>query len=471
MSASPARSLVVIGGGIGGYTAAIRAARAGLDVTLVEKVRLGGTCLNIGCIPTKSLLHHARRFRAVQDSQDFGVDPDTLSVDFDTLMAHKAAAVAKLVGGVETLVRRNKIRLVGGTAAFRDAATLEIAESGERLTADAFIIATGSEPILPDLPGIDLAGVVTSEGVLSLPSLPRRLLIVGGGVIGVEFAQIFVSLGVAVTLVERLDRILAEEDADIAAALADSLGRQGVTILTSASVSEIASTEASLVTRLSLDGRHEAIDADTVLIAVGRRPLTQGLGLERIGVATERNAIATDDGCRTAISHIYAIGDARGGLLLAHKAAAEAECAVSNLLGKPSTMAPAVIPRAVYTSPGVAAAGLTEAEARVRHAAIRVGRFPFSASGKATADGAEDGFVKIVADAETQQILGISMIGEAVTELLGEATLAVQMELTLEALAHTVHAHPTFGEALAEAAYEAMDAGAIHLPPRSRPKA
>ncbi len=466
MTMAAPRHLVVIGGGIGGYTAAIRAAREGLAVTLIEAGALGGTCLNVGCIPTKSLLHQAHQFRQLAALTHFGVDPASLKVDFGVVMRKKDQAVQKLVRGVATLVKRNRITLVQGSAEFVDARTLRVRETGALLSADLIVIASGSEPIVPPIPGVELDGVVTNEGALALTTLPRRVLIIGGGVIGVEFAQIFSDLRVQVTVVEKMERLVPEEDADVTAVLQRSLARHDVDIVTGSSVSAIRRVDSGLSVSCSTPAGEREVVADCVLVAVGRRPRWKDLAPERAGITLQGGAIVTDDYCRTVVDHVYAVGDVRGGLLLAHKAAAEAECAVAHMLGQAWSMATRLVPRAVYTAPEIAAVGLTEAQARAQHPRLKIGRFPFSASGKAIASEDTDGFVKIMADGDTDQVVGIAMVGPDVTNLLGEATLVLQMELTLPALMETIHAHPTLTEALMEAAHDAFDGGAIHLPPR-----
>lgn len=461
------KKLVVIGGGVGGYTAAIRAARDGLDVTLVERGELGGTCLNAGCIPTKSLLHQAQVFRQAGTLGHFGIDPARLTLAIGVVMGKKNEAVAKLVGGVNTLVRRNRITLVKGSAEFTGPRMLRIRETGAALVADVVVIASGSEPVLPPIPGVDLEGVVTSDGALAISVLPRQVLIVGGGVIGVEFAQIFSDFRVQVTVVEKLERLVAEEDAETTAVLQRCLVRNGVDIVTGGTVQAIRRKGAQLAVGFSTAAGAREVTVDMVLVAVGRKPRLGELALDKAGIRVQGGAIQTDDRCRTNVAQVYAVGDVRGGLLLAHKAAAEAECAIADITGHPTTMTGRAIPRAVYTTPEIAAVGLTEAEARSTYPKLKVGRFPFSASGKAISTGHVEGFVKIVADGATDQVVGISMVGPDVTNLLGEATLAVQMELTLPALMETVHAHPTLTEALMEAAHDAYDGGAIHLPPRA----
>jgi dihydrolipoamide dehydrogenase len=338
-----------------------------------------------------------------------------------------------------------------------------VRETGARLSADHIVIATGSRPVLPPIPGMDLPGVMDSAGALALTQLPASVLILGGGVIGVEFAQIFSRFGVTVTLVEQQERMLVQEDPELVEVLQRQLAADTVQCHFNVSIVRVEQMGTQLVATLA-DGRRLA--AEKVLVATGRRPCTEGLGLDRIGLQLDAGAIVTNEHGQTSIAHIYAVGDVQGGQLLAHKATAQAEAAVAHLRGHGRGTAGLAIANAVYTSPEIASVGLSEAQARQRHATVKVGRFPFNANGRALAMKSGQGFVKVIADADTDQILGISMVGPEVTQLLGEATLAVQMELTLSALMETVHAHPTLSEALMEASNDAFNGGAIHLPPR-----
>ncbi len=458
------KRLIVVGGGIGGYTAAIRAARNGIATTLVEKDALGGTCLNVGCIPTKSLLHNARAFRNRASSSVFRNGERECEPNLAHLMDQKEAAVSRLVRGVEALVKRNAITLVKGTAALNGPHSIRIVESGDVLEADVIVLATGSTPIRPPITGHDLPGVIFSDDAIALQILPKQVVIVGGGVIGVEFCQMFSDLGASVTIVELSDRILGGEHPELVDVLAETV--QGFSIRTGCRVQGIVREVDGLAVRVEHAGAVQDLKSDLVLLAVGRKPNLIP-GLETAGVVHSNGAIKVDQWQRTNVPSIYAVGDVCGGPLLAHKAAAEAEAAVAHLQGHGPSMYERAIPRAVYTSPEVASVGLSESEARAR-GPVRVGRFPFASNGKALVSGHAEGLVKVVADAEHEQILGVHMVGPEVTNLLGEATLAVQMELTLAALADTIHAHPTLSEALAEAAQDARDCGAIHLPPRKR---
>ena len=457
--------LLVIGGGVGGYTAAIRAARSGLKVMLIEAGELGGTCLNRGCIPTKSLLQQGHDFRRAQGMRAFGIEPGSLRLNFAAVRQQKDQVVAQLVQGVRSLVRKNRIELLSGMAELVDAHTARIRGSDQRIHFKRLLLATGSEPAGLAVPGVNLPGVINSDQALELTELPASVLILGGGVIGLEFAQIYSDFGVAVTVVESQAALIAQEDPDIVAVLQQALVRQGVVFQLGASATAIQAQGRQLQVKLKIGSKAQVLAADQVLVAVGRRPLSRGLGLERVGIKLEGQAVLVDDVCRTGVPHIYAVGDVCGGPMLAHRAGAQAEVAVAHMLGQVRSQQALVIPRAVYTSPEIATVGLTETQAREQGLKLKVGRFPFAASGKALAMGQAQGFVKVIADAHTEQVLGVGMVGPEVTQLLGEATLAVQMELTLLALMQTVHAHPTLTEALMEAAHDAHDGAAIHLPP------
>lgn len=463
--------LLVIGGGVGGYTAAIRAARSGIKVVLIEAGELGGTCLNRGCIPTKSLLQQGHDFRRAQGMHAFGLQADSLHLNYALVRQQKDQVVAQLVQGVRSLVRKNRIELLSGMAELEDAHTARILGSDQRVSFKRLLIATGSEPAGLAVPGVNLPGVINSDQALTLSELPASVLILGGGVIGLEFAQIYSDFGVPVTVAEARTALIAQEDPDIVAVLQQALARQGVAFHLGAAATSIQAHGQQLQVQLQIDGRAHSLVAHQVLVAVGRRPLSRGLGLERLGVELQGQAVLIDDVCRTNLAHVYAVGDVCGGAMLAHRASAQAEVAVAHMLGQVRSQGALVIPRAVYTSPEIATVGLTETQARAQGLSLKVGRFPFAASGKALAMGQAQGFVKVIADAQTEQVLGVGMVGPEVTQLLGEATLAVQMELTLPALMQTVHAHPTLTEALMEAAHDAHDGAAIHLPPILQPPA
>lgn len=459
------RHIVVVGGGIGGYTAAIRAARHDFKVTLIEDKDIGGTCLNVGCIPTKSLLHNSAMIRALPHHLGLAAQDSSIEVPpsaFANLTQQKSATVERLVGGVQMLLRRNKIEHIQGRAEFTGPRSLRIVGADKTIKADIVVIATGSIVAIPPIPGTDIPSVIISDDAIALAERPSRLAILGGGVIGVEFAQIFANLGTEVTIVEIADRILPEEDREAADLMAKLLTARGVTIRTGVKAIKIDKHKNGAA--LVLEGG-DRIEADKVLLATGRIPNTARLGLEKAGIRSDRGAIIVDDRMRTNVAGVYAVGDATGGPLLAHRAAAQAEGALADCLGHSvPPMSALAMPRAIYTQPEMASVGLTEEQAKAQ-GNIKVGRFPFAANGKALIGGEAEGFVKVIADARHEQILGIIMVGPDVTSLLGEATLAVQMELNLPALMYTIHAHPTLSEALVEAAHDAYDGGAIHQPP------
>jgi|TARA_B110000211_G_C14074581_1_gene551468 dihydrolipoamide dehydrogenase len=460
------KHLIVVGGGVGGYTAAIRAARHGLQVTLVEGGELGGTCLNVGCIPTKSLLHNSAAIRGLPYTSALAARKNNVENSRNVLanlIREKSKSVEKLVSGVQMLLRRNKITHVSGKAVFTGPKTLKIVGTDKTIAGDVIVIATGSVVTLPPISKIDIKEVITSDDAINLVELPDSIAIMGGGAIGVEFAQIFANLGAEVTLLEMADRILSDEDPEATNLIAKTLSAQGVTIRTGVKVSRISKVKGGVI--LDLEGCDNNIKADKVLLATGRKPNIEGLGLAAAGIEMHEGAIKVDDHLRTNVSGVYAVGDVTGGPLLAHRAAAQAECAVGHYLGhNVPPMSTLAMPRAVYTQPELASVGLTEEQAQAQ-GDIKVGRFPFSANGRAVVIGKPSGFVKIIADARHEQILGIVMVGPDASNLLGEATIAVQMELTLSVLMYTIHAHPTLSEALVEAAHDAHDGGAIHQPP------
>lgn len=459
------RKITVIGAGPGGYPAAIRAAQLGLRVTLVESGGIGGTCLNRGCIPTKFLLKAAREYRDIARHLR-GAAP---APDLAGMIRRKEEVVRQLSAGTSSLLARNGVRVVSGTASFAGRRTVRILESGELIEASAAIVASGSEPVRPPVEGINLPGVIDSDQALELSDLPGSLVIIGGGVIGVEFAQIFAMLGARVSILEALPRILFGEDEDVSAALQKALAAMGVAVRAPARVTGIAREGDGLAVSFDEEGKAWTLKADRVLVAAGRRPRLAGLGLEEIGVRTSsRGAIEVDDTLETAVAGLFAVGDAAGGLMLAHKASMEGERAAENIVGPKRTASYAAIPRVVYTSPEVACVGLRESEARERCGEVVAGRFPFSMSGRAVLEGAHQGFVKVVAEAETGCVLGVSIVGAQAGHLIGEAALAIRLEATLEDLVETVHPHPTLSEAIREAALDARGR-AVHMPPRAAP--
>ena len=458
--------VVVIGGGPGGYVAAIRAAQLGKKVALVERDRLGGVCLNWGCIPTKALLRNAEVVSLVQHSAEFGVQVEGVTIDYRRAQTRSRQVAEKLSRGVAYLMRKNGVTEFSGTARLRSATQIAVQSNdgdGFTLQADFIILATGSRERL--LPGIDVDGrrVWTSYEALQVEEIPSSLIVIGAGAVGVEFASLFATYGTTVTLVEMLPALLPVEDAEIAAQLERAFRHRGIQILTGTTVEhvEVGSDRVGVVTT-SPQGSKE-LAAAALLMAIGRVPNTEELGLETAGVALERRFIQVNARQQTSVPHIYAIGDAAGPPLLAHKAMAEGMIAAEHLAGHaPKPLEHANIPSCTYCHPQVASIGLTEAQARAGGRELKIGKFPLRASGKALAMGESEGLVKLIADATYGEILGVHIIGPEATEMIAEVAALKTLEATLDELIVTVHAHPTLAEALLEAAL-AAEGRAIHL--------
>jgi dihydrolipoamide dehydrogenase len=457
--------IIVIGGGPGGYVAAIRAAQLGGNVTLLERARLGGTCLNVGCIPTKALLHTAEVYQTAKTGADCGVIAD-VKLDFVKTQQHKETIVKKLVGGVKGLLAANRVAVVAGTAFFRDAQHLQVVnEKGEAsvLTADNIIIATGSIPMMPPIPGIDSSRCIDSTDALNLATIPKSLLIVGGGVIGVEIATIYNTLGCKVTIVEMQPAVLPMIDPELTKLLATTLQGQGVAIYTSSQVKAITESGELAQVRLKLqDGQDLDLAVEKVLVCVGRKVNTEQLNLNAAGLKEDRGKIIVDDRMRTNVEGVYAIGDCTGGSMLAHVASAQGEIAAENALGHDNTFDIKTCPSCIYTNPEIAAVGLTEQQAEQQGLEYTVGRFPLTANGKSLIMGSQ-GLIKLVAGKKYGEILGVQIIGPRATDLIAECALAIGMEATWDEIAATIHAHPTVSEAIREAAL-AAGRRAIHIP-------
>jgi dihydrolipoamide dehydrogenase len=456
------RDLVVIGSGPGGYVAALRAAQLGLAVTVVEKdALLGGTCLHRGCIPTKALLHTADLLEEARHGGSLGVDCSEPKLDLGRAHQHKQKVVRKNAKGIESLFRKNKIEVAPGRGRLDGARRVVVASDGGERAIDTrrVLLATGSAVRgLPFLP-FDGERVLSSDHILELATVPARLAILGAGAVGVEFASMFATFGSKVTLIEMLPRVLPLEDEEISAALEKALAKRGIEILTSTGAIGARVGATSVV--LELERR--PLEADAVLVAVGRRPVTEGLGLEAAGVETERGFIKVDRFMRTAVAEVYAIGDVVPTPQLAHLASAEGILAVEHMAGlEPRPIDYDQVPSCTYGDPEVASIGLTEAKARERGWDTAVGRFPFAASGKAAILGRGDGFVKVVRDTRHDQLLGVHVIGPRATELIGEAGMALRLESTVEDLERAIHPHPTLSEAMMEAARVAAGRG-LHI--------
>jgi dihydrolipoamide dehydrogenase len=489
--------VVIVGGGPGGYPAAIRAAQLGLRTALVDKERPGGVCLNWGCIPTKAMLRSAEVLETMQHSADYGVLADNVRLDYSAVLKRKDRVVKTLTDGVAVLLKANGVTVVNGHARFTGPTAVEVVAVGDpplgaggplynappapdgrpraRLEGRNLIVATGSTPVLLPIPGIDLRGVVTSDGAFLLPEVPRRIVIIGASAVGAEWATMFHAFGADVTLVELLPTLLPAEDADMGKTLARSFAKRGIKVQTGRTVTEIAEAgrrraAALRVTVADPDGQHpEQVDADVVLVGVGRRPNTEGLDLERTGVATdERGWIQVDEQLRTSVPGVYAIGDVTGRVLLAHVAHHQGLVAAGVIAGHAERMDYKAVPAATFTHPEVASVGLTEAEAEQAGYDVVVGRFPFAALGRAQSFGATEGLVKVVAERRYGEVLGVHIIGPSASDLIPEGVLAMQLEATLTDIADTIHAHPTLGEGTMEAAMVALGLPVHVAPPRRR---
>jgi dihydrolipoamide dehydrogenase len=451
--------VVVIGGGPGGYVAALRAAQLGAKAAVVERDRVGGTCLVRGCIPTKALLQSAELYTLAKAGAPFGVVSDKIGLDWSAALGRKTEVVDKLVKGVEGLLKAGGVTLVQGTACLAGKGVVDV--SGERIQAKDIVIATGSAIARIPLKGAELT--IDSDQILELKEIPGRLAIIGGGVVGMEFAAMFAALGTKVTVFEMLPQVLPMVDADLVTVYAKHLAGLGGEIHTDAKVEEVGKHKGGLQVRFSSGGKGGSIDADQVLLAVGRVPYTQGLEAEKAGVKLERGRVVVDEHLHTSADGIWAVGDVIGGIMLAHVASYEGVCAIENIVGGGNRVPDYhAAPNCIYTDPEIAHVGLGEKEAKEKGIDVKVGRFPFTASARALTLGQPEGFVKVVAEASTGRLLGAHIIGPRATDLIAEATLAVQNGLTLEQIDLTIHAHPTLPESLMEAALAAQGR-AIHI--------
>ena len=462
--------LVIIGGGPGGYIAAIKAAQLGLKTACVEKRgTLGGTCLNVGCIPSKALLHASEVYESAKHSMAaLGVKAEGVSLDLDTMMAHKAKTVGDLTKGIEFLFKKNKVDYKIGTGKITGTATVEVtANDGavETLSTKNILIATGSDVI--NLPGIEIdeTRIVSSTGALSLTKVPDHLAIIGGGVIGLELGSVWGRLGAKVTVIEYLDRITPGMDNEVSKQFQRVLTKQGFVFKLSSKVTgaKLTKTGVDLTVEPAAGGAAETVSADVVLVAIGRKPYTAGLGLDAAGVALDaKGRVATDKNFRTNVPNIYAIGDVIIGPMLAHKAEDEGVAVAEIIAGKHGHINYDAIPSVVYTAPEIASVGKTEEELKAAGIAYTIGKFPFSANSRAKANRDTEGFVKILADAKTDKVLGCHIIGPDAGTLIAEVVLAIEFGASSEDIARTCHAHPTLNEAVRDAAL-ASSIGAIRM--------
>ena len=453
--------VAIIGSGPAGYTAAIRAGQYGLKTALIEKDGfLGGTCLHVGCIPTKALLFNAELRDHLKDAKEFGIEGvDARTLDWGAVQERKSKIVAKHAKGLEFLMKKNKVDTVRGYGQLTGPAqngifTLELTNDGKtsHLKAKNVLLATGSEArMLPGLPADDR--VLTNIEILSLKEMPKSLVIVGAGAVGVEFASIYRSFGCEVTIVEMLPRLVPVEDEEVSKELSRVYRKRGINFHTSAKVEKVEKTKAGIAVTITVDGKQQRMEAEKILIAVGRKPRTENVGLEKTKIKPERGFIQTDSWMHTAEPGVYAVGDiVLGSPQLAHVGAMEALVAVAKIAGKPcKPINPEHIPGATYCHPEIGSVGLTESKAREAGYNVKVGKFPFTANSRASIVGQHEGFIKIVSDADYGEILGVHIIGPQATELIAEAVVALELEATVEDLMWTIHAHPTLAEAMLDA--------------------
>ncbi|MEC1331198.1 dihydrolipoyl dehydrogenase [Bacillus paralicheniformis] len=450
-------TLAIIGGGPAGYVAAITAAKNSREVILIEDGPLGGTCLNEGCIPTKALLESAAMFEKVKSAGAFGIglSGESPTVQWEAVQSRKREIIQRLAGGIKYLMSKNKIKVLQGKASFLSEHDILVEKDGKQevINAGHVIIAAGAEPAALPFASFDGNWIIHSGDAMSLPSIPETIFIIGGGIIGCEFASIYSRLGANVIIAEQAEQILPEEDPDIAAFLHTRLEESGVRVFTSVQVERLDPARQRVFLKNGDDSFN--IQADRCLVAVGRKPRTADLKLEHIGVQYDRKGIQVNQHMQTNIPHIYACGDITGGVQLAHAAFHEGIVAASHASGKDMKVNSEIIPRCIYTSPEIASVGLNEKKARERYGDVRIGEFPFSSNGKALILNEAAGKVKIIIEPEYQEIVGVSIVGPGATELIGQAAVMMHAELTADTMEHFIAAHPTLSETIHEALLQA----------------
>lgn len=466
------KSILVIGGGPGGYIAAIRAAQLGAEVTVVEKDKLGGTCLNVGCIPTKCLLHSAEVFSEVKNCKSQGIKVSDVELDFPSVIKQKTRISRKLVAGVKSLLRANKVTVITGSARFTGPKKIEVTEkdgSRTEMTPDDIILATGSVNVVPPIPGLqDNPACVDSTGALSLKELPESMIVIGGGVVGLELACAYAQFGTRITVIEALDHILPMLDGEITEIAAAQMKKMGMKFHLECPVEEVRSTEdggAEVICLNKQTGQKESFKAEKVLTAIGRKACVDTLDLEKSGIAFDKDGIEVDDCMQTNVPGIYAIGDCvKGRTRLAHTASVMGEIAAENIMGQHQLYDEKTNVTCVYVEPEAAAVGLTEEQCRAQNLNYKVGRFPLVANGKSVILNGGVGSVKIIADAETEKILGVHMIGPRASDLIAEGALAIRMGAAVDDLISTIHSHPTVSESVREAALD-LQGRVLNMPP------
>ncbi|WP_142415173.1 dihydrolipoyl dehydrogenase [Hathewaya massiliensis] len=463
------KDLIVIGAGPGGYAAAIRAAQLGAKVSLVEKEHFGGVCLNKGCIPTKSLYRNAELFDNMKRMNEFGINVGSYELDFSKVQERKREVVNNLVTGIEQLLKANGVEVIKGEGRFKDNNTIIVkTENGEEeLTAKYIMIATGSKGVFPPIPGLENTGVIDSDELLELTEVPKRLTIIGGGVVGLEFASIFNAMGSEVVVIKRRPNILTKMDGDIGKRLMVLLKKRGMQIHGGVKVTGVEKCEDGLAVKIEGKKGEQVFKSDKVLVSTGRGPNIEGLGLDNISIEYTKKGIEVDNNFKTNIDNIYAIGDVNGKSMLAHAATAQGVFVVEKLFDNSEEEFNAVIPECVFTFPEVAGVGMTEEEAKEQGIDYKASKFMFGANGKALALGETDGFIKVICDKESQIILGVHIMGPHASDLIHEAEVVVSNKLTIKDVKKSVHAHPTLGEVFYEAVLSLNDE-AIHSIPKRK---
>lgn len=448
---------LVIGAGPGGYACAIRLGQLGMKTIVVEKENLGGVCLNVGCIPSKALINAAKTFEKAKSADKMGIVVESVHVDFPKMQAWKDGIVKKLTGGVGQLIKGNGAEHLKGVATFKSAKEVEVqTENGKVLVqADHVVIATGSRPI--EIPGFAFGGpVMSSTEALSLDHVPEKLLVIGGGYIGLELGSVYAKLGSDVTVVEAAGSLLPGVDPELVTVVERKLKAKGVKVHTNAKALGYTQSGGKAQVKIDLAGKETVFEADKILVTVGRRPNSEGLGLEQIGVKVDRGFVPVDKQLKTNVPGVYAIGDVAGQPMLAHKASMEAEVVAEVIAGKKAEVDVKTIPAVIFTDPEIATSGMTPAEAEAKGHDVIVGKFPFVASGRALTTGETEGFVKVIVDKGTHELLGFGIVGPSASDLIAEATLAIEMGAFVDDVSLTVHAHPTLPEALMEAVKHAV---------------
>lgn len=454
--------VLVIGGGPGGYVAAIRAAQLGAKVTLAERAEIGGTCLNRGCMPTKALLHSSEVYELATNSADIGIIGRDVAVDWPRVQATRQSVSDKLTGGVRALMRANKVTVVEGEAKFTGPKTVEV--GGKTLNPDKIIIAVGSKPVMPPIPGLkECPACIDSTACLKLDHIPESLVVIGGGVIGVELGSVYRRFGSKVSVLELQDRILPQMDGELAELAAAQLVAEGMDLRTGAKVTRVDTTTNGAAVHAEIGGKDTVFEAEKVLVCVGRSPNLEGLGLDKAGIAVEGGFIKVDKRLETSVPGVFAVGDCSGRLMLAHAAMAMGEAAAENAMGGEAGFNEDMSPACAYVGPEIAGVGYTEERAKELGIEYIVGRFPTSANGRSLVSVCTGGLIKVLAGPKFGEILGVHILAPSATELIEEAALAIRLEATLDELTDTIHCHPTVAEALREAALAAQKR-AIHIP-------